>query len=174
MTEKLTLRQVDTESQRIHDGYKQVEGWTQAAEQDFEKRVAKATPLDLELGKVNKAGEWLDETNAMRNTHLKMAAEHYQANAGAYHELGMIAAHMDGAEIQTSEDKRIQNPELAYDVANESMVQGKQELLQQTQENADHFTSRGGNPELAAQEVAEAQAAVNQAIEAAVPLHEQQ
>lgn len=76
-------------------------------------------------------------------------------------------------EEQTSQDTRIQDAELAYDVAHDSMVQGRQELLQQAQADAEYFTGRGGNTELAERAVAEARDAVNKAIDEATPLYKE-
>lgn len=74
---------------------------------------------------------------------------------------------------QTPQDTRIHDPELAYNVAHDSVVEGRQESLRQAQEDAEYFTSRGGSPEAAEQAVAEAREAVNKAIDSAVPLYDE-
>ena len=74
---------------------------------------------------------------------------------------------------QTPSSERIEDPDLAFDVAHDSVVQGRQEALRQARESAAYFTEHGGNAKTAEQAVAEARDAVNDAIESAVPLYQE-
>ena len=72
-----------------------------------------------------------------------------------------------------SPENRIQDINLAYEVANDSVVQGRHETLRATSEGAANFVNNGGSIEKAGKFVLDAYAEANQAVDQATELYDQ-